>query len=218
MNIRSIKNPPELIQFAKDGKYEEAWIIRLDESRPSESVIKEYLDKDIYEKLIVEFIWNNELDEERYVLTVVQNEGCEEKDGYGFIVKCFDIFYEKLEFSELVTRIDQEIIGGEFLLKNPVQKVRLGVFNNWFSLGPIDIWSVGEDLDLDLEVISQKIKERPEIERSKLNYQGLAFIYNYDGSLPGPYHVLKTPCCHKVNDEWVVDIELVEKYLREMIK
>mgnify|MGYP005841240191 CR=1 FL=1 len=52
----------------------------------------------------------------------------------------------------------------------------------------------------------------------KLNYQGLAFIYNFDGSKSGPYHILKTPCCYRQGDEWVVDIDLVNKNMRKMIE
>lgn len=146
--------------------------------------------------MIVEYIWNQDVDEKRYVLTVIQDQGCQEKDKYQFVKKCLDIFYEKVSFEETLKRIDQEIIGHDFLLRHPVQRVRLGIFNHWFSVGPIEMWDSGDD-DLSEEAVRKKIKARPEVEKSRLNYQGLAFIYNFDRSLLGPYHVLKTPTCHK---------------------
>lgn len=211
-----IDSSAEVIQFAKDGKYEEAWIISLKDDFPSNDEINEYVSADDYEKLIVEFIWNNDVDEERYVLTVIQDDTCAEKDEYEFVKKCLDIFYEEKSFSDLIEKINQQIIGKEFLFEQPVQKIRLGVFNHWFSVGPIEMWDTGEVLDS--KKIAQKIKSRPEVEKSKLNYQGLAFIYNFDGSKSGPYHILKTPCCYKQGDEWVVDIDLVNKNMRKMIE
>ncbi|MEA2056197.1 MAG: hypothetical protein U9O78_00550 [Patescibacteria group bacterium] len=213
---QSIKVPAGVIQFAKDGKYEEAWILSLKDDKPTMQEIKQYIELDDYEKLIVEYIWNQDVDEKRYVLTVIQDEGCQEQNRAQFITKCLNIFYEQVSFTKVLTRIDQEIIGHEFLLKQPVQRVRLGVFNHWFSVGPIEMWDSGDEFDE--KSVTTKIKARPEVERSKLNYQGLAFIYNFDGSLPGPYHVLKTPTCHQDGDEWVVDIPLIYKNMRQLLE
>lgn len=160
----SIKKPAGIIQFAKDGKYEESWIISLNENRPAKNKIKDYLNKDSYQKLIVEYIWGNNIDEERYVLTVIQDDACLEKNKYQFVKKCLDILYDRLSFENLINQIDQQIIGKGFLLKQLVQKVRLGIFNHWFSVGPIEIWNGGDNLNLNL--IKEKIKSRPEIERS----------------------------------------------------
>ena len=211
-----ITTSPQVIQFAKDGKYEEAWIVNLDEKQPAKDEVQDYVNEGEYKKLIVEYIWNPDMDEERYVLTVIQDKGCQEQDRFEFVRKCFKIFYDQLNFSDLIRQIDQQIIGKEFLLQHLVQRVRLGVFNHWFSVGPIELWDEGEKLDP--AVIEQKIKDRPEVEKSKLNYQGLAFIYNFDGSLPGPYHVFKTPCCYRQEDEWVVDTDLVNENLKKMVE
>jgi hypothetical protein len=211
-----IKNSSGVIQFAKDGKYEESWIISINDSRPTIEEIKNYVEADNYQKLIVEYIWNQDIDEERYVLTVIQDDGCIEKDRNKFVEKCLGIFYGELSFDDLVKQIDKQIVGREFLLQHPVQRVRLGVFNHWFSVGPIEMWDTGDDLSK--EVIEQKIKVRPEVEKSNLNYQGLAFIYNFDGSLPGPYHILKTPTCHKKDEGWAVDTDLVYENMRGMVK
>lgn len=213
---QSIKLPSDTIQFAKDGKYEEAWIISLDDIQPSDKEIKKYIESNDYKNLIVEYIWNQNIDEQRYVLTVIKDESCQEKNDIQFVQKCLNIFYQKLSFSETLKSIDKEIIGHEFLLKHPVQKVRLGIFNHWFSTGPIEMWNKGEKFNRAM--IENKIKARPEIAKTKLNYQGLAFIYNFDGSFLGPYHVLKTPTCHKQNNEWIVDISLVCQNMKRIIE
>ncbi|MBU1110159.1 hypothetical protein KKB83_00890 [Patescibacteria group bacterium] len=210
-----ITEPARIIQFAKDGKYEEAWIINLSQNRPVAEEVEHYIDEGNYKELIVEYIWKPDVNDSRYVLTVF-HDNCLEKDKYKFISICLDCFYNKLEFQQLIDEIDQGIVGGPFLLRQPVQRVRLGVFNYWFSLGPIELWDKGDKLDK--EVVTKHIKTRPDIERSKLNYQGLAFIYNFDRSLPGPYHVLKTPCCVRHNNEWVVDIDLVYNNMKLMLE
>ncbi len=213
---QSIQQPAGVIQFAKDGKYEEAWIISLDQNKPPSQEINKYLQKDRYQKLIVEYIWNQDVDEHRYVLTVIHDHGCKQKDDYQFIQTNLDIFYDKLNFQNTISRIDQQIIGHDFLLRQPVQRVRLGVFNHWFSVGPIELWDQGDNLRR--KDVEAKINARPEVKKSKLNYQGLAFIYNFDGSLPGPYHVLKTPTCHKLGEQWVVDVDLIYQNMKMILQ
>ena len=90
----NITTPAKIIQFAKDGKYEEAWIINLDEKNPTDDQIQAYINKGDYKRLIVEYIWNPEVDDERYVLTVIQNDECQENDRFRFVKKCFQIFYQ----------------------------------------------------------------------------------------------------------------------------
>lgn len=210
-----ITTSASVIQFAKDGKYEESWIINRDEDKPKTQEIKRYVDQDKYERLIVEFIWNPDDDSQRYVLTVILNEHCVVKDREEFISICLDILYEAADFATAIKELNERVVGKEFLFQVPVELVRLGIFNNWFSVGPIDLWNTGEELNKD-EVIA-KIKARPEVERSSLNYQGLAFIYNFSGKKSGPYHILKTPCCKKEGDEWVLVGELVWENLKKMI-
>jgi len=134
-----ITNSPQIIQFTKDAKYEDAWIIKLSEKVPSEQEIKNYIASDSFEELIVEYIWNPETDFERYVLTVVQDDGCVEQDKNAFFTKCLDLFYRNYSFGQLIGQIDSQIVGHPFLFQHPVQRVRLGVFNHWFSVGPIEL-------------------------------------------------------------------------------
>ena len=212
---QKIKSPAEVIQFAKDGKYEESWIIALGEEPPSKEDISKYVNKESYGKLIVEYIWNLEDDASRFVLTVIQDKNCIVQSGTDFIEICLDVFYLKEDFLPFIGEINNRIIGQNFLFQSPVEIVRMGIFNHWFSTNPIDLWKAGEELKR--ESIFAKIKERPEIKRTNLNYQGLAFIYNFNGSLAGPYHILKTPCCKKTGEDWTVDSTLSYFYMEQLI-
>ncbi len=65
-----LRNLPDTLQFAKDRKYEESWIISHNESPPSNKRIASYLDQNNYNLIIVEYIWNSKDDDKRFVLTV----------------------------------------------------------------------------------------------------------------------------------------------------
>jgi hypothetical protein len=212
---QEIKSPAQTIQFAKDGKYEKAWIIDSKDNRPNQSDIESYISREAFEKLIVEYIWNPNDDAGRFVLTVIQDETCELKDHEAFINSNLDILHDKRDFLTTVQAINSRIIGKDFLLESPAELIRLGVFNHWFSVGPIDLWKRGEILDK--QVVEERINSRPEVKSSSLNFQGLAFIYNYDGELSGPYHILKTPCCRKDGKNWVVDNELVFEWMKKLV-
>ncbi len=210
--IKNIKSPAETIQFAKDGKYEEAWIIQIDDKCPSLHQIQDYLKKESYEKIAVEFIWNQDDDAKRFVLTVIHSDKTALETSINYIQSCLNIFFAKTSAFQMIDQYDHQIIEKSCLLQKPVQHIRLGVFNHWFSVGPIEIWDQGEEINLS--TILDKINNRKNVKSSKLNYQGLAFIYNFDGKEAGPYHVLKTPCCKKTTDSWIVDNQLVRYYVK----
>jgi hypothetical protein len=107
------------------------------------------------------------------------------------------------------------VIGQDYLLNYPVESVNLSVFNHWMSVGPVDLWN--SNMDIDVNLINQKIKLRPDIEKTVLNYQGLFFRFNLSGKLNGPYFGIKTPCCDKIGNEWVIDYEKVEYWMRLML-
>jgi hypothetical protein len=66
---RIITTSPDVVQFSKDRKYEEAWIIKSSSARPLADEWKRYIDRDI-DMLIVEYVWNSEDDDKRFVLTL----------------------------------------------------------------------------------------------------------------------------------------------------
>lgn len=212
---KEIKTKPDTIQFAKDRKYEEAWIIKRYEKASSVEEIEQYLE-DNYETLIVEYIWNSDKCDSLFVLTIFLDDTCKIKDHCTFIKKCLDFFYTYTSFLNFIHKYDSEIIGNEFLLTTEIEGVRLGVFNYWLSVGPIELWNKGEKKDLDSIIL--KIQSRPEVERSRLNFQGLLFTFNSSKNANGPFHGLKTPCCSKDKDTWIVDENKVRYWVNRLIK
>lgn len=211
-----ITSKPDVIQFAKDRKYEEAWIVPLSKGKPTDEEINKYLSKEKFEVIIVEYIWNSTDDNNRFVLTLFLDKKCTLQDPKKFIDICLSLFYDYSNFNYLVETIDSQIIGKSYLLTNEIDSVNLSVFNYWLSVGPVELWKQGDTFNLTL--ITQKIKKRPEIEITKLNYQGLLFRFNVSGNDDGPYYGIKTPCCDKQNDSWVVNHKKIDYWMKIMLK
>lgn len=210
-----ITTKPDVLQFAKDRKYEESWIIPLDGMRPTAHEVDAYLKKDSFDLLIAEFIWNSTDDDKRFVLTLFFDDKCYLKSKTEFTDITLDLFYGYKDLGTFLETINQNIIGNDYLLKNPIDSVNMSVFNHWLSVGPVELWKKGDRYDA--EGIKNKIAARPEIERTQLNYQGLLFRFNIDGKQDGPVYGIKTPCCNKVGNEWVVDYDKIDYWMRLML-
>ncbi len=206
---------PDVIQFAKDRKYEDAWIISVASARPTVDEIAVYLNKEAFEILIVEYIWNSTDDDKRFVLTLFLDKSCRLQDPEQFIKITLDLFYGYHSFKSCIETIDSQVIGSEYLLNTPVESVNSSVFNYWLSVGPEELWKKGEQYST--EAVKSKLLARPEILKTNLNYQGLLFRFNVDGNLNGPYYGIKTPCCNKIGDDWVMDFQKVGYWMNLLL-
>ena len=104
---------------------------------------KRYIDREKFEVLIVEYVWNSEDDDKRFVLTLFQDKHVKMRKPDEFVKTCLDLFYDKVDFLTLLNKLDAEVIGKQYLLQNPVDAVSIGIFNYWFSAGPVDLWKIG---------------------------------------------------------------------------
>jgi len=211
-----IVSKPDILQFAKDRKFEESWIIPLSKPRPSGKDISAYLQKDTFQTIIVEYVWNSSDDDNRFVLTLFLDQQCKLKDSKEFVDISLDLFYDYEDFESFIQIIDDKIIGKEYLLNNLADSVNLSVFNHWLSVGPIELWN--KKSVYEFEEIKSKIHSRPEIETTSLNYQGLFFRFNVDGKSNGPYYGIKTPCCNKVGEKWTIDYKKIDYWTILMLE
>src|SRR3989339_246681 len=111
-----IVSKPDILQFAKDRKFEESWIIPLSKPRPSGKDISAYLQKDTFQTIIVEYVWNSSDDDNRFVLTLFLDQQCKLKDSKEFVDISLDLFYDYEDFESFIQIIDDKIIGKEYLL------------------------------------------------------------------------------------------------------
>lgn len=210
-----ITSKPDTIQFAKDRKYEQSWIIPRSKARPSEQEISDYLEREPFKLLIVEYLWNSQDDTSRFVMTIFLDQKCVLQDSGTFITTCLDLFYGYNDFAKLIDSIDTRVIGKPYLFTVPIEIANMSIFNHWLSVGPVELWQTGGIYDEKL--IAEKIKARPDIKKSKLNYQGLFFRFNVSGKYDGPHFGIKTPCCKKEGDTWVVDYKMVDYWMKTML-
>jgi len=61
------------------------------------------------------------------------------------------------------------------------------------------------------------IKARPDIYKTKLNYQGLQFRFNLNKNQPGPYYGFKTPCCNKSDDVWIINFDTIDYWINQLL-
>jgi hypothetical protein len=87
-----ITTSPDVVQFAKDRKFEEAWIIRSSKPRPSSEECRKYLQKERFELLILEYVWNSEDDDRRFVLTLLQDKHVKMRDPEELLKTSLDLF------------------------------------------------------------------------------------------------------------------------------
>ncbi|KKP87041.1 MAG: hypothetical protein UR89_C0008G0013 [Candidatus Roizmanbacteria bacterium GW2011_GWA2_35_8] len=205
---------PDIMQFAKDRKYEESWILPIENLKPTDEIIDNYLSKEKFETLIVEYIWNSKDDNNRFVLTLFLDKKCQLQNPKEFVEICLNLFYNYQNFYNFIDTIDLQIIGKNYLLLNPVDSINIGVFNHWLSVRPVELWSRGEEYNFDN--VKSKIHAWPEIEKTNLNYQGLLFRFNVNGNVNGPYYGIKTPCCNKQESFWIVNYEKVDYWIKLM--
>ena len=210
-----IISQPDIIQFAKDRKFEESWIINLKQERPSREQIDQYLSKEKFGTMIVEYVWESKNDEKRFIMTLFLDKKCQLQNPKEFIEICLSNFYQYANFGQLIDDFNLKVVGHSYLFDEFVESVNLGIFNHWLSVGPVDLWNQKEIYNK--KYIIDKVKLRPEIERSQLNYQGLFFRFNIQGKLNGPYFGIKTPCCKKISDEWIIDFDTIDYWMKLML-
>jgi hypothetical protein len=211
-----ITTPPDVVQFAKDNKYEEAWIIKSSSARPAADQWERYLNREKFEVLIVEYVWNSEDDENRFVLTLFQDKRVKMRNSEEFVKTCLDLFYSKPDFLTLMNALDAKVIGKPYLLQNRADEVTIGIFNYWFSTGPVNLWKRGDSYSE--QTIREKITARPDIEKTRLNFQALLFRFNVDGNHDGPFYGFKTPCCKRDGNAWIVDYAKTFRWMKFMLE
>ena len=111
------------------------------------------------------------------MLTLFQDQRVKMRNPEQFVKTAIDLFYKEPDFLTLMNTLDREVIGKPYLLQTPIDAVSIGIFNYWFSTGPIDpLWKAGDKYSED--TIQEKIIARPDIQKTRLNFQGLFFKFN----------------------------------------
>ncbi len=211
---KNITKPLYLLQIAKDDVWEETWNIDLTESKPTDQRIDEYLNKREFKNVAIELCFK-ESKEKVYILGLVFNEGLLAKTPKEFLQIIVNEAFVYKDFNSLIANLDQKLIGKKYLLEETPDLIRIGIINHWFSVGPCLIWQKGEKKEISRQLLEEKLKTKPEVIKTNLNYQGLSFIFNSKNDSPGFRHWIKSPCSKYENGFWQLDQDIILHYLRD---
>lgn len=206
-----ITAPPEIIQIAKDGKWESCLIIDLRIHIPKEKDIDNFLSGPKYNSLAAELIFPG-----NFIWGMIFRKGLKVSSGKGFIIELIQFALSFSNFTTFCNDVETNLLGFTGLFKEEPDLIRIGIVNHWFSVGPLLVWEKGNDKELLVSDLNLKLKGKAEVAKSNLNYQRLSFIFATQ-DIKMPYHWMKSPCAKQDSKSWVVDIDQVGFFLKEWL-
>lgn len=206
-----IKSKPYLLQIAKDEVWEKTWNINLSKTIPTKEEIKKYLRKNKYKNIAIEALFKN--DDGIYILGLIFNKHLLTKHAEDFISIFIRESLTFQDFATYVNNLDKSFIGGKYLFTGDPDLIRVGIVNYWFSVGPCLIWQKGWGKKISRAKLEERLQKKPEVINTKLNYQGMSFVFNVNETLPGLCYWIKSPCSKNVGGAWILDREMILKYL-----
>lgn len=209
-----IVEKPYLLQIAKDGAWENTLNIDLLNVLFDTSRLKIYIQDKPFKYLDIEILFKNK-ENEVYILGLTYNRSLKSKTILDFLIIIISEAKNYSSFGQFIKNLDEKLIGVTCLLTGEPDLIRLGIVNRWFSVGPILIWQKSDRKIITQNDLLIKLKAKPEVAKTNLNFQGLSFIFNANQNLPGLRHWIKSPCSIKKVDHWEVNPETILFYLRE---
>jgi hypothetical protein len=207
-----IHGVPLFLQFSKDDQWEKCWIVDCSGKRPSESKLREYLEKKEFDNLAIEFVFKDK-DGFNLIFTFGYSDKQIVGSELNFLKKIVDYTWSFSSFVQLIDLLNKEIIGVDgFLFRVEPDLIRIGVVNHWFSVGPILLWEKGEKKKMNATQLERKLKSNSKVVSTDLNWQGLAFIYKKNEI--DQYYVIKFQCGIKDSGYYVLSTEKILKLLQ----
>jgi hypothetical protein len=207
-----ITNPPFALQISKDDKWEEAWIIDISKSQPTENELEEYLKKNETENIAIEILFKDEADQV-YILGLFFNNHLLTKTTKEFLLTVLTEAYEFQDYLTLLSNLDQKLIGHKYLLESEPDIIRIGIVNHWFSVGPVMVWQQGLEKEISEGLLNERLNIKPEVVKTDLNYQGMSFIFDLEEK--EICHIMKAPCSKYEDGFWKLDNKLILHYLKD---
>jgi hypothetical protein len=209
-----IKQKPFLLQIAKDDIWENVWSIDLSKGFPNRKEINKYLDKNKFKTIALEIIFKNSKNN-LFVLGLVFNSFLKTKTPTDFLEKIINEINNFSNFQNFIFKLNQVLLGQKYILCGTPDLIRLGIFNHWFSVGPMLLWKKGWEKQINDKFFEERFSTKPAVVETKLNHQGMSFIYNPQNRFPGFRHWIKSPCSKFENGKWILDKTMIKKYLHD---
>ncbi len=206
---------PYLVQIAKDHKWENTWDIDLSSDLPNADKFIEYT-KGSYDNVAIEILFKNS-EGMKNILGFVFSDKLKIKTEAEFLEIITRIASNKSGFEDLVGELNKTLLHkDEFLFKGMPDMIRVGVVNHWFSVGPCLIWEKDSSTVIPKEELLDKLQQNQGLFKSRLNYQGISFIFNRNEF--DFYYWIKPSCFKKKGEYFVVDINKIIKLMQNMFR
>ena len=211
---KAISQKPFLLQIAKDDLWEDSWDIDLSKKLPSKEKINNYLDKKSFKTIAIEVIFKNNNDDQ-FVLGLVFNSFLKIKTPTNFLEIIIREVNNFTDFQAFISKLNEILLGYNYILSGTSDLIRIGIFNHWFSVGPMLLWEKGWEKSVNNKFLEERFLTKPEVVETNLNHQGMSFIYNPQNNQSGFRHWIKSPCSRFKNGKWILDKKTIKKYLRD---
>ncbi len=208
---KSISTPPFLLQVAKDGDWEHAWSFEPLKGVSNAELVN-YLGQSSFKTVAVETFFKNS-NGEIYVLGLDYNDHLLIDGELSFIKAVIRESAEYENFSSYIQKLDDKLVGQHYLMTGDPDLIRIGIVNYWFSIGPCLIWQKGWSKVITKGLLDERLKVKPEIVSTRLNYQGMSFVFNTEDRSPGLCHWMKSPCAKFNDGVWTLDQDMILDYL-----
>lgn len=210
---KNIQSRPATVQIAKDGNWEQAWILSCTQQSPTQAQIISYLSKESFETVEIEILF--EQPEGVYILGIDHAKHLLLSKPEEFLLTMFQIVETYTDFLTCIKSLDKILIGKPYFFHQEPDVIRIGVVNHWFSVGPLRLWKYGQEKIMKREQLNTLLKEKPQVFSTHLNYQGMSFVSNIASKLPGTCHWIKAPCSNKKDDTWILNPTMIQHFLYE---
>jgi len=208
-----IVNKPSKIQIAKDDKWEEVWIIDLTKRLPTSEELREYLQSSSFNYVSIEMLF--EQSDGIYIFGMDYNDHLVVKTPFGFLMYVIGITHRFVDFNSFVQELSDKLIGKPYMFIDEADAIRIGVVNHWISVGLCIVWQKDWPKHIQLSELRKKLESNQKLYKTKINYQGMSFAVNLKGFSPGICHWIKSPCCDKKGDSWILSEQKIIQYLKE---
>lgn len=210
---RYLTKAPTTLQIAKDGKWEESWIIPTMQGLPSLQEVKSYLEKEPFQTLELELIFQES--KGTYIFGIDHSSRLLTSKPTDFLKVIFQLITKYRDFKNFIKAMDSDLIGSQYLLRQEPDVIRIGVVNHWFTIGPCQIWEKGKEKRMTENKLKMLLSKNPKVISTQLNYQGLSFVSGLNDSLSGVCHWIKSPCSYVKDGIWTLDTDMILNYLNE---
>ncbi len=205
-NINNIfVGKPFLINISKNDQWEKAWKINRSQSLPSDQKIESYLENEPFTSLAIE-VWFKDKYNETTIFGMGYSQKFKVKNEAEFLKIIIEESFEYKNFILFINNLSKIFTeSNDFFFQTNPDLIRIGVVDHWFSVGPCLIWENSSQPTLSLKEVKERLKNRPELVSTPLNFISVAYVYKSESG----YYYIKPQCSKKQGNLYLLDCQKI---------